>query len=123
VQPRGKSAARLGAEEVQRTPPIEGARIAAPGLRATERGMLVRKVDLIFWKDLLRYCARYLKQAVFSRARPPERRTHVSEQEGQLESLFKAYIELEEMKVSTTSMHNDCTVLSGLVTCCLPQTI
>ena len=71
AQPRGKYAARFGVGEVRRIPPMEGARNAAPGLRATERGMLVRKVDLIFWKDLLRYCARYLKQAGFSRASPP----------------------------------------------------
>jgi hypothetical protein len=34
-----------------------------------------------------------------------ERRTHVNEQERLLESLCKAYIKLEEMKVSTTSVH------------------
>lgn len=71
AQPRGKSAARFGAAEVRRIPPMEGARIGAPGVRATERGMLVRKVDLIFWMGLLRYCTRYLKQTGFSRASPP----------------------------------------------------
>jgi hypothetical protein len=38
AQPRGKSASRLRAEEVPRTPPIKRSRIAAPGLRTTEKG-------------------------------------------------------------------------------------